>query len=331
MSEPTGALPIIDQGLIDRVFSVLEKMDVVLDENPLQYGPQRLNMKVAQARQMLTGTERLFQKVSKWLQKYKAAHRAAELGLNLAKKHLFANDPETRAGRNQTTQDAIAETKLREEVEEVHRLSQTIEDLTVLMSVIKAKRSDLRDIQGRIRDQMKLCHEEIGLGNHWGSKKPPANPVESDPKGRTTLKELTQILSGVKVENTPPPEEEEIDEEEESRIDDILNDSKESKDPFAEDPDLVEDLEIDSQPEAEPVPEEEKPEEPPAKKPDLDLDDIFGSGDSEPEPEEAKLDGPGTPSDEDADKVLEELATPSKKPKKKDIDIDSILDDFGLS
>jgi hypothetical protein len=39
--------------------------------------------------------------------------------------------------------------------------------------VIKSKRADLRDIQQRIRDQMKLCYEEIGIGGRWGSKPPP--------------------------------------------------------------------------------------------------------------------------------------------------------------
>lgn len=334
MSEQT-ALPIIDQDLIDRVFAILEKMDVVLDENPLLYGPQRLNMKVAQSRQMLTGTERLFQKVSKWLQKYKAAHRSAELSLNLSKKHLFANDPETRAGRNQTTQDAIAETKLADEVREVHHLAQVIEDLTVLMSVIKAKRSDLRDIQGRIRDQMKLCHEEIGLGNQWGSKMPPSTGEVSDPEGRTTLRELTKILQGVKTEGEDEHEsdepEDEISQEEEDRIESLLSGGgEEASSPFESDPDLVDDLEIDAQSEAEEESEEEASDppteevlaiDPPKSK--VDLDDLFG--DSTPNSKAAPT------SDADADKVLEELATPSKEPKKTDIDIDSILDDFGLS
>jgi hypothetical protein len=38
------------------------------------------------------------------------------------------------------------------------------------MTVIKAKRTDLKDLQGRLRDQLKLCQEQISLGQRWGSK-----------------------------------------------------------------------------------------------------------------------------------------------------------------
>ena len=38
------------------------------------------------------------------------------------------------------------------------------------MTVIKAKRTDLKDLQGRLRDQLKLCQEQIALGQRWGSK-----------------------------------------------------------------------------------------------------------------------------------------------------------------
>jgi len=42
-----------------------------------------------------------------------------------------------------------------------------------LIKVIKAKRTDLKDLQGRIRDQHKLCQEQIGLGQRWGGKSVP--------------------------------------------------------------------------------------------------------------------------------------------------------------
>ena len=51
------------------------------------------------------------------------------------------------------------------------------------MTVVKAKRDDLKDILGRIRDQLKLCQEEIGLGSRWGSAPAPGQAVPSRSAG----------------------------------------------------------------------------------------------------------------------------------------------------
>ena len=145
-------LPLVSGEVVDSVFSILSKMEVELDSDPLQFGPKRLNFKVAEARGMLTECEGLFLKVSQWLQKYRAALRTLETQLDLDMKHLFANDPEVRAGRNVADRDALATMKLREQAAEVSAVQQTREDLEAMLTVIKAKRSDLKDVQGRLRD-----------------------------------------------------------------------------------------------------------------------------------------------------------------------------------
>lgn len=193
-----AGLPVLTPAFLSWFFEALSAMEVTLDENPLDYGPRRLNNKTAVARTYLTETEGLFLQISQLIQKYKSSHRAANTALRLAKMHLFANDPETKAGRNQTTQDAIASTKLEDEVQGVDKLASSLEDLEALLVVIKSKRADLRDVQGRIRDQTKLCQEEIGLGGRWGSKPPPgtkAPELKPDPDAKS-FKDLQRMFSG---------------------------------------------------------------------------------------------------------------------------------------
>ena len=197
-------LPLVSGEVVDSVFSILSKMEVELDSDPLQFGPKRLNFKVAEARGMLTECEGLFLKVSQWLQKYRAALRTLETQLDLDMKHLFANDPEVRAGRNVADRDALATMKLREQAAEVSAVQQTREDLEAMLTVIKAKRSDLKDVQGRLRDQMKLCNEEITLGARWGSKPRPdlkaPNLDESPDVDRQTLRDLHDMFQGIGAE-----------------------------------------------------------------------------------------------------------------------------------
>lgn len=197
-------LPVVDQKVVDYIFQALAAMEVELDENPLDFGPRRLNFKVAEVRRMLTDMESLYLQVSGYIQKYKSAHRAANASLEMSKKHLMANDPEVRAGRNLATQDALASVKLREDVERVSRMTSVLEDLDAMMTVIKSKRADLKDVQSRIKDQINLCREEIALGGKWGSKPPPGTQganLDSAPKvDSRTLRDLQNIFAGVTVD-----------------------------------------------------------------------------------------------------------------------------------
>ena len=207
-------MPEITQDKVDSVFGQLAKMEVQLDDNPLAFGPRRLNEKISYARGMLTDCERIFLQISHHLQKYRSAHRAASVALDLEKKNLFANDPEVRAGRNYNDRDAMASMKLRDQVEFLAVIQSGLDDLETLLTVIKAKRSDLKDIQGRIRDQIKLCQEEIGLGSRWGSRLPPGssqpNLDSEPPTEKTTLRDLQDLFSGdgvvSVVENTESPD-----------------------------------------------------------------------------------------------------------------------------
>ena len=193
-------LPKVDAEALDAIFSLLSAMEMELDTDPLQYGPKRLNGKVAEARRMLTECEGIYLKVSHWLQKYRSAHRTLDVELDLEKKYLYANDPEVRAGRNVADREALATIKLKEKAVALSQVAQTQSELEAVLTVIKAKRADLRDVQGRIRDQMKLCQEEIGLGGRWGAKPPPgtnAPDLDATPSvEKKTLKDLHQMFTG---------------------------------------------------------------------------------------------------------------------------------------
>jgi len=184
------------QAEADAIYEELRDLSVELDSDPLVYGPKRLNNKVAEARKMLDRCERIFLDVSQRLHAVRRRLLVANTELDLAKKDLFASDPETRAGRSVSDREAIASGKLKNEVQEANRLEQVQMSLESALTVVKAKRTDLKDTQGRLRDQLKLCQEEIGLGNRWGSRAPDAPDIK--PTGAAAeLKDVDDILQGV--------------------------------------------------------------------------------------------------------------------------------------
>lgn len=172
MDPTTASDPALDSARMDGFYTDLATMQMELDADPLELGPKRLNQKISECRGFLTRCERIFLSLSQDLHRYKKALRAAKADMHLAKMDLFANDPEVRMGRNVADREAIASNRLRPEAEEIDRLTACVEDLSAVVVVVKAKRADLKDAQGRLKDQLKVCQEEISLGGRWGRSFP---------------------------------------------------------------------------------------------------------------------------------------------------------------
>ena len=194
------------------IFEELKHIQVQLDADPLAYGPKRLNGKVAECRKALHRVERLFIRVSQKLHSVSRGHRRAELDIELAKKQLLAEDPHVRAGRSVADRDAEASMKLLEEIKALDELDLTRISLEQTMAVVKAKRADLKSTVSMLKDQMRLCQEEIGLGAQWGSKKikaPDFKPVDAT-ADLGDLEDMLGVLEGEipLPELCSPPEEE---------------------------------------------------------------------------------------------------------------------------
>ena len=166
--------PMLDTSHVEGLYTALGAMQVELDSDPLEIGPKRLNAKIAECRGMLSRCEKIFLDVSQHLHRYKRGHRAASSDFKLRMRDLLTNDPEVRMGRNVTDREAVAANKMRTEAEEIDRLNANVEDLEAVLTVVRAKRADLKDIQGRLKDQLKVCQEEISLGGRWGKSQIPA-------------------------------------------------------------------------------------------------------------------------------------------------------------
>jgi len=172
-------LPVVDEAYTQRIFTALAAMEVSLDGDPLAHGPKRMNAKIAVCRNHLDRCQQIYLQMSNDLHVLNRAMRLAKVEFDLRMQDMLTNDPETRAGRSVRDREAIATMKLRDERESMATIESSISDLDAVMTVVKAKRDDLKDILGRIRDQLKLCQEEIGLGGRWGTAPAPGQRVPS--------------------------------------------------------------------------------------------------------------------------------------------------------
>lgn len=218
VANPLGAdAPVVTSDRIDSMYNQLSTMRVALDADPLEFGPKRLNAKIAECRGALSQCEQLFLAVSQDLHWYKRRHRLETATHALKVQELLTNDPEVRAGRNVTDREAVANIKLRSSKELVDKLHFAVEDLEAVLGVVRTKRDDLKDTQGRLRDQLKVCQEEISLGARWGTRqRPRQEPVSSAPTpepvdkaGESLDAMMDDVLNRQGADVTEEPQEEE--------------------------------------------------------------------------------------------------------------------------
>lgn len=216
-------IPVVDVERIERTYAELKRMEIRLDPNPIEYGPKRFNNRIAQVRAMLTRLEQLFLQTSEDLHYFKRQISSRNALYELEKRDLMVNDTRVRVGRSQGEREALADVQLRNEIEEIQKLQMAASDLESLMVVIKAKRTDLKDIQGRMREQMKLIEHDIGMGARWGNNAPPSFTNESVNKLDGLLADVDSSL-GIVDDGTGAPhdplEEEEDGEEEDGEEED---------------------------------------------------------------------------------------------------------------
>jgi hypothetical protein len=159
---------LVDPAWIDSIYAELTSMEVPLDADPLTHGPKRLNAKIAECRGFLSRSERIFTEVGQHLHRAKRQQRHKAQELDFLIQDLIANDPEVRAGSSIKDREARARYKLASQQQELFRVEDAIAELEAVHKVITVKRGDLRDTQGRIRDQIKVCQEELHIGGRWG-------------------------------------------------------------------------------------------------------------------------------------------------------------------
>lgn len=193
----SSKLPIVDIAYTQRIFAALAEMEVTLDADPLAYGPKRMNAKIAACRNHLDRCQQLYLQMANDHHALNRAMRSAKVEFDLRLQDLLSNDPETRAGRSVRDREAIATMKLRDHREEMALIESSISDLDAALTVVKAKRDDLKDTLGRIRDQLKLCQEEIGLGGRWGSAPPPGQIIPPRSEGVGVDPTLLEAVSDI--------------------------------------------------------------------------------------------------------------------------------------
>ena len=165
-------MPLITDEWINSLYERLSKLDVQLDPNPLELGPGSMNNKHSELRTAISSLEKISLEVLHNLHSFKRELTSQKLNYSLEQTRLMASDPQVKVGRSQAEREALAATKLTRFIIAINELDLAVQDLEAADKVIKGKRNDLKNLQATLKDQFRLCQEQINLGGRWGRSAP---------------------------------------------------------------------------------------------------------------------------------------------------------------
>lgn len=213
---------------IDQIYQEIVKQTISLDMDPLEFTPSRLQEMIATVRAMQSQTERWFTLASADCQKLRREKHKIDALIKMTTNDLMIHDIDVRTGRSVREREMLAQDKLKEEVTQSEDLTAAIQEIENLLIVIKAKRADLKDISRSVKEQIRLCKDEMdSLGRSFRGNSGPAyssvteaslDDIESllqappAPKGdgsllapnATVADVLGDVFEGIP-DTTPPP------------------------------------------------------------------------------------------------------------------------------
>jgi len=174
-------MPLITDEWVNSLYERLTNMDVQLDPNPLEMGPGAINNKHSELRKAISNLEKISLEVLHNLHSFKRELTTQKLNYSLEQTRLMATDPQVKVGRSQAEREALASTKLTRHIIQINELELAVQDLEAADKVIKGKRNDLKNLQATLKDQYRVCQEQIALGGRWGRGAPVSSFSRSTP------------------------------------------------------------------------------------------------------------------------------------------------------
>lgn len=193
----TPEVPVIDEDRIRQVHEEIQGMvEIKLDADPLSVGPKMMNNKKAAVRNQLgrcTQIELQLLEDRGWFQRELTREQAK---YEIKQADLFTHNPHVRARQALTDRVAATNVLLAKSVRHIKDLELAVEDLERLLKVVVTKVRDLKNLQSQLRDQLKVCEHELGLGGKWGQFSP-VSPTGEGPVTAADVAVVDELIESV--------------------------------------------------------------------------------------------------------------------------------------
>lgn len=166
-------------GELTNLYDELLGMEVQLDEDPLEFGPNRINSQISRTRNYRTRCQQLLLRLSRDLHLVKRELQVENTRFMMERSYLLANDQNVRKkGSSIADREAMVLQALSTLVTRVDELKLLVTDLESVHLVISKKVDDLKDIQVRLNSQIKVCEMDLATGRRFNMQATPSEKEE---------------------------------------------------------------------------------------------------------------------------------------------------------
>lgn len=199
-------LKLVDREVIDKVYSSLLAIHIQLDEDPLGGGPTRLNEKMAKAANMQTRVRNWQQVIAHKSHLFNRQHRLVAKNFEMLMRDRTLYHPKANSFKSQKDRENAAKLLLSDELEELESYEEAKFELEAVLEALKLKDRDIRDLIQRLRDQMRLCQEEIKIGRRWGKSHNVETVNESATSSHISESAFDDLLDDILTDSEPAGE-----------------------------------------------------------------------------------------------------------------------------
>jgi hypothetical protein len=166
-------------GELTSLYDELLGMEVQLDDDPLEFGPNRINAQISRTRNYRTRCQQLLLRLSRDLHLVKRELQVENTRFMMERSYILANDQNVRKkGSSIADREAMVLQALSALVTRVDELKLLVTDLESVHLVISKKVDDLKDIQARLNSQIKVCEMDLATGRRFNMQATPSEKEE---------------------------------------------------------------------------------------------------------------------------------------------------------
>lgn len=161
------------QKRIEQLYEELATFVVILDEDPLEYGPERITLKFANIDKFAQRLTQIELQLTRDIHDLKKMYTEEKVIYDAKKYKLMATDPRIKVEKTKSEREAAADRYLEEDMNKIRAMENSVADMEIALLSVQAKRKDLSGTESRLRNQMKMIQESLRLNQTWKRNPPP--------------------------------------------------------------------------------------------------------------------------------------------------------------
>lgn len=203
----------MEQSYVDRIYKEIGELRIELEPDPTILGARYIQGVTSKCRNYLNRVTQIRIQLSQKKRNLMMQVAGAETALSIERSRLLAEDDTVKRGSNIADREAIANTMLRRQINDIASMKMDLLDIETVDKAVKMSHDELIRTSQEIKVQRSLLFSDRTSGAGYGDETPiDGSKPPPPPTGEINENELENLMKGsVPLVSDPAPEEEDPD------------------------------------------------------------------------------------------------------------------------